>query len=172
MVFGGPRRAVFTNGAPFVLTRIEASQLVGAQAQYALGAGIVRADRSAGIVHHDSFTHRVDDRTQLIVPVTKKRCSANPIGDIVDEEMKRGPTVEDGGTGHDLYLAACAARHAVLMHGESRAGIWDEHEAICTAIRAGDGALAATLSEGHADSARQSLVRSLEMSLQHPPHAA
>ena len=61
---------------------------------------------------------------------------------------------------------------AVLMHGESRAGIWDEHEAICTAIRAGDGALAATLSEGHADSARQSLVRSLEMSLQHPPHAA
>ena len=61
---------------------------------------------------------------------------------------------------------------AVLMHGESRAGIWDEHEAICAAIRAGDGALAATLSEGHADSARQSLVRSLELSLQHPPHAA
>ena len=61
---------------------------------------------------------------------------------------------------------------AVLMHGESRAGIWDEHEAICAAIRAGDGALAATLSEGHADSARQSLVRSLELSLRQPPHAA
>ena len=61
---------------------------------------------------------------------------------------------------------------AVLLHGESRAGIWDEHEAICAAIRAGDGALAARLSEGHADSAGQSLVSSLELALQLAPHAA
>jgi DNA-binding GntR family transcriptional regulator len=61
---------------------------------------------------------------------------------------------------------------AVLQHGESRTGIWDEHEAICAAIRAGDGALAATLSAGHADSARQSLVSSLELSLKPAPRAA
>jgi DNA-binding GntR family transcriptional regulator len=61
---------------------------------------------------------------------------------------------------------------AVLLHGESRDGIWDEHEAICAAISAGDSALAGRLSEGHADSARQSLVRSLEATLQPHPHAA
>jgi DNA-binding GntR family transcriptional regulator len=61
---------------------------------------------------------------------------------------------------------------AVLLHGKGRAGIWDEHEAICAAIRAGDGALAAKLSEGHATSARQSLVSSLELALTLPPCAA
>ena len=61
---------------------------------------------------------------------------------------------------------------AVLLHGEGRAGIWDEHEAICAAIRTGDGALAATLSECHADNARQSLVHSLELALRLAPQAA
>lgn len=61
---------------------------------------------------------------------------------------------------------------AVLLEGESRTGIWDEHEAICEAIRAGDGARAARLSTDHADSARHSLVRSRELTLKSPPAAA
>ena len=80
------------------------------------------------------------------------------------------PYIVDSALLHWIHLRRVMG--AVLLHGESRAGIWDEHEAICAAIRAGDGALAATLSEGHADSARQSLVSSLELALRLPPHAA
>ena len=80
------------------------------------------------------------------------------------------PYIFDGALLHWIHVRRVMG--AVLLHGESRAGIWDEHEAICAAIRAGDGALAATLSEGHANSARQSLVRSLELALRLPPHAA
>ena len=80
------------------------------------------------------------------------------------------PYIVDSALLHWIHLRRVMG--AVLLHGESRAGIWDEHEAICAAIRAGDGTLAATLSEGHADSARQSLVSSLELALRLPPHAA
>ena len=80
------------------------------------------------------------------------------------------PYILDGALLHWIHVRRVMG--AVLLHGESRAGIWDEHEAICAAIRAGDGALAATLSEGHADSARQSLVHSLELALRLAPHAA
>lgn len=80
------------------------------------------------------------------------------------------PYIVDSALLHWIHLRRVMG--AVLQHGESRAGIWDEHEAICAAILAGDGALAATLSEGHADSARQSLVSSLELTLRLPPHAA
>lgn len=80
------------------------------------------------------------------------------------------PYVVESGSLHWIHLRRVMG--AVLMHGESRAGIWDEHEAICAAIREGDGVLAARLSEGHADSARQSLVSSLELALRRPPHAA
>jgi DNA-binding GntR family transcriptional regulator len=80
------------------------------------------------------------------------------------------PYVVESGSLHWIHLRRVMG--AVLMHGESRAGIWDEHEAICAAIRAGDGVLAARLSEDHANSARQSLVSSLELALRRPPHAA
>ena len=80
------------------------------------------------------------------------------------------PYIVDSALLHGIHVRRVMAE--VLLHGESRAGIWDEHEAIRAAIRAGDGALAATLSEGHADSARQSLVHSLELALRLPLHAA
>ena len=80
------------------------------------------------------------------------------------------PYIVDGALLHWIHVRRVMG--AVLLHGESRAGIWDEHEAIRAAIHAGDGALAATLSEGHADSARQSLVSSLKLALRLPPHAA
>ena len=80
------------------------------------------------------------------------------------------PYIVDSALLHWIHLRRVMG--AVLRDGESRAGIWDEHAAICAAIRAGDGALAARLSTDHADSARQSLGRSLAAALQQPPHAA
>jgi DNA-binding GntR family transcriptional regulator len=80
------------------------------------------------------------------------------------------PYIVDSALLHWIHLRRVMG--AVLLHGESRAGIWDEHEAICAAIRTGDGALAARLSEGHADSARLSLVSSLELALRQPSHGA
>ena len=77
----------------------------------------------------------------------------------------------------NLYVVDSALLHwihlrrvmgAVLLNGESRAGIWDEHESIRLAIGAGDSALAAALSERHADSARKSLVASLELAQRKP----
>ncbi len=84
------------------------------------------------------------------------------------------------GPGHP-YIVASTQLHwihlrrvmgAVLLHSGSREGIWDEHEAIRAAIRAGDGPAAAELSARHADIARQALVLRLERTLQSPPHAA
>jgi len=80
------------------------------------------------------------------------------------------PYIVDSALLHWIHLRRVMG--AVLRDGESRAGIWDEHAAICAAIRAGDGALAARLSTDHADSARQSLGSSLAAALQQPPQAA
>ena len=80
------------------------------------------------------------------------------------------PYIVDSALLHWIHLRRVMG--AVLLDGESRIGIWDEHAAICAAIRAGDGALAARLSSDHADSARQSLGRILDMALQQPSHAA
>lgn len=76
------------------------------------------------------------------------------------------PYVVDSALLHWIHLRRVMG--AVLLNGESRAGIWDEHEFIRLAIRAGDGALAAALSERHADSARQALVGSLEKKQREP----
>ena len=76
------------------------------------------------------------------------------------------PYIVDSALLHWIHLRRVMG--AVLLHGESRAGIWDEHESIRLAIRAGDGARAAALSEGHADSARRSLVGSLELAQREP----
>jgi DNA-binding GntR family transcriptional regulator len=80
------------------------------------------------------------------------------------------PYIVDSALLHWIHLRRVMG--AVLLDGESRTGIWDEHAAIRDAIRAGDGALAARLSSDHADSARQSLGRSLDRALQPPSHAA
>ncbi len=80
------------------------------------------------------------------------------------------PYIVDSALLHWIHLRRVMG--AVLMDGQGRTGIWDEHAAICAAILAGNGDLAARLSEGHADSARHSLVSSLEAALQRPSHAA
>ncbi|MDE2566310.1 MAG: FCD domain-containing protein, partial [Burkholderiales bacterium] len=61
---------------------------------------------------------------------------------------------------------------AVLLHSGSREGIWDEHEAIRAAIRAGDAAAAGELSERHAQAARTALLGRLAQALPSPPRAA
>lgn len=76
------------------------------------------------------------------------------------------PYVVDSALLHWIHLRRVMG--AVLLNGESRVGIWDEHEAIRRAIRAGDSTLAAALSEAHADSARRSLVGSLEIAQREP----
>ena len=54
---------------------------------------------------------------------------------------------------------------AVLRRRTGRKDIWEEHEAICRAIRDGDADLAAELSARHATAAREELVRSLRHAL-------
>ncbi len=85
-------------------------------------------------------------------------------------EASGNPYIVDSALLHWIHLRRVMG--AVLLQGESRAGIWDEHEAIGAAIRDGDAAAAARLSEHHTDAAREALVRSLERALQAPPHAA
>ncbi len=90
-------------------------------------------------------------------------------------EASGNPYIVDSALLHWIHLRRVMG--AVLLHGDSRAGIWDEHEAICSAIRAGDAAAAARLSEHHTDAAREALVRNLERTLeqaqlQPPRHAA
>ena len=80
------------------------------------------------------------------------------------------PYIGDSAALHWIHLRRLMG--AVLQQGKSRAGIWDEHEAIATAIRTGDSDLAASLSEHHAHSARNSLVGSLERALKLASHAA
>jgi DNA-binding GntR family transcriptional regulator len=60
---------------------------------------------------------------------------------------------------------------AVHQSAGQRDSIWDEHEEIANAIKAGDAALAVRLSDGHAEIARQNLVARLNEVLSHqaPP---
>jgi len=56
---------------------------------------------------------------------------------------------------------------AVLQSAGQRESIWDEHETMAKAIRAGDVALAVELSDRHAADARQNLVSRLSEVLRH-----
>jgi DNA-binding GntR family transcriptional regulator len=86
-------------------------------------------------------------------------------------EASGNPYIVDSALLHWIHLRRVMG--AVLRQGDGRAGIWDEHQAICTAIQAGDGQRAAELSERHTDAAREALVRSLADALhQQPLHAA
>ncbi len=85
-------------------------------------------------------------------------------------EASGNPYIIDSAGLHWIHLRRVMG--AVLQQGQSRQGIWDEHQAIAAAIAAGDANRAARLSEGHADSARLSLGARLQRALQQPPHAA
>jgi DNA-binding GntR family transcriptional regulator len=86
-------------------------------------------------------------------------------------EASGNPYIVDSAQLHWIHLRRVMG--AVLLQDQGRAGIWDEHEAICAAISAGDASVAAGLSEHHTDAARAALVRSLEQALRQPPlHAA
>ncbi len=84
------------------------------------------------------------------------------------------PYIVDSALLHWIHLRRVMG--AVLLQGDSRAGIWDEHEAIRTAIRGGDVAAAAELSERHASVAgaalANSLARALKSNAATPLHAA
>jgi DNA-binding GntR family transcriptional regulator len=59
---------------------------------------------------------------------------------------------------------------AVLQQSAGRHGIWDEHASILTAINQGDADLAATLSESHADIARETLLKNFAETDPSPVH--
>ena len=61
---------------------------------------------------------------------------------------------------------------AVLQSSHQRQTVWDEHEAILNAIHRGDANEAAALSEHHSNMARQTLLVSLQQTLQPPPRMA
>ena len=85
-------------------------------------------------------------------------------------EASGNPYIVDSALAHWIHLRR--AMGAVLQHGDRREGIWDEHEAIAAAIRAGDAQRAAALSENHTSTAGAALVRNLEQTLHAPRHAA
>lgn len=78
-------------------------------------------------------------------------------------EASGNPYIVESAALHWIHLRRVMG--AVLQQRGGRESIWDEHEAIAGAIREGDGARAAELSEGHATLARQTLVRHLQESL-------
>ena len=85
-------------------------------------------------------------------------------------EASGNPYIVDSAQLHWIHLRRVMG--AVLLHSGSREGIWDEHEAIRLAIRAGDGAAAAELSARHAEAAHSALAGRLAQALPSPPRAA
>lgn len=78
-------------------------------------------------------------------------------------EASGNPLILESALLHWIHLRRVMG--AVLQHGPGRKDIWDEHEAICRAIRAGDADLAAELSERHANAARENLMRNMRRAL-------
>jgi len=75
-------------------------------------------------------------------------------------EASGNPLIVESAQLHWVHLRRVMG--AVLQRAASRAGIWDEHEAIARAIEEGDAERAAALSERHAQLARQALVEHLD----------
>lgn len=78
-------------------------------------------------------------------------------------EASGNPFIVESAALHWIHLRRVMG--AVLQQRGGREHLWDEHEAIAQAIRDGDGARAAELSERHATLARQALVRNLRETL-------
>ena len=78
-------------------------------------------------------------------------------------EASGNPFIVESAALHWIHLRRVMG--AVLQQRGGREHLWDEHEAIAQAIRDGDGARAAELSEQHATLARQALVRHLQETL-------
>ena len=71
-------------------------------------------------------------------------------------EASGNPFIIESAMLHWIHLRRVMG--AVHQYQLGRGGIWDEHAAIVQAIHDGDADLAATLSEQHTDSARESLI--------------
>lgn len=74
-------------------------------------------------------------------------------------EASGNPLIVESSQLHWVHLRRVMG--AVLQRTASRAGIWDEHEAMARAIEGGDAERAAALSERHAQLARLALVEHL-----------
>jgi DNA-binding GntR family transcriptional regulator len=74
-------------------------------------------------------------------------------------EASGNPYIVENAMLHWIHLRRVMG--AVLQRKLGRSGIWDEHAAIVDAIHEGNGELAATLSEKHAELARVSLIKHL-----------
>ncbi len=85
-------------------------------------------------------------------------------------EASGNPLIIENSSLHWIHLRRVMG--AVLQQRGAREAIWDEHEAILNAILRGDGAEAATLSERHAEMARQTLLQSFSQNMQPPQMAA
>jgi DNA-binding GntR family transcriptional regulator len=81
-------------------------------------------------------------------------------------EASGNPFIVDNAMLHWIHLRRVMG--AVLQRSAGRAGIWDEHAAILDAIHSGDSELAATLSEKHANVARETLIRNLQQQDKEP----
>lgn len=75
-------------------------------------------------------------------------------------EASGNPLIADNASLHWVHFRLLMG--AVLQRSGSRQGIWDEHQAIAQAINDGDAALAASLSERHAEVARHVLIGHLK----------
>lgn len=80
----------------------------------------------------------------------------------------QNPLIEQSAQQHWRHLRRVMG--AVLAHSRQREAIWDEHEAIASAIARGDGDLAAALIEEHGHQASRILAEQLEqVLLTNPP---
>ena len=77
-------------------------------------------------------------------------------------EASGNPFIIESAMLHWIHLRRVMG--AVHQYQLGRGGIWDEHAAIVQAIHDGDADLAATLSEQHTDSARESLILNMAKS--------
>lgn len=77
-------------------------------------------------------------------------------------EASGNPFIIESAMLHWIHLRRVMG--AVLQRSAGRSGIWDEHAAIANAINEGNSSLAATLSEHHANVARETLIRHLQQS--------
>lgn len=85
-------------------------------------------------------------------------------------EASGNPLILESAMLHWIHLRR--AMGAVLQRSAVRKDIWDEHEAICRAIREGDADRAAELSERHASEARENLTRKLRLAANEQPRPA
>lgn len=121
----------------------------------------------------DALAARLAAERKAKIPMTlisngRKTAEGSDVNALLDADIAFHKAIYEASG--NPYIAETAMLHwihlrrvmgAVLQRKLGRSGIWDEHSAIVEAIHEGNGDLAASLSEKHAELARVSLIAHL-----------